>query len=85
MTLARGARYALCGLGGPGQVLLRGMIGRGRFAVSQNEEAPKDGGHSGASPGPFGGTYDGEGLPITASEITLRCIESICWWCSAKS
>jgi hypothetical protein len=64
--------------------LLRGMIGRGRFAASQNEEAPKDGGHSGASSGPFGGTDDGEGLPITASEITLRRIESIYRWCSAK-
>ena len=65
MTWREALGYPLCGLGGPGQVLLRGMIGRGRFAVSQNEEAPKDGGHSGASSGPFGGTYDGEGLPIT--------------------
>ena len=63
MTLARGARYALCGLGGPGQVLLRGMIGRGRFAASQNEEAPKDGGTPGLLRVRLGGPMMGRDYP----------------------
>ena len=61
--MARGARYALCGLGGPGQVQLRGMIGRGRFAVPKMKKPQRTGGTPGLLRVRLGGPMMGRDYP----------------------
>ena len=61
--MARGARYALCGLGGPGQVLLRGMIGRGRLRFLKMNKPQRTGGTPGLLRVRLGGPMMGRDYP----------------------